>query len=96
MDRRRFPQAIAAAAWPAVAPGQSSARKARIYRLDYWFIRPGNPPFAGLAEREKAWDTLAADPEWMKVREASVAMAGQIVAEGHIMVLRPAPFSPMQ
>jgi len=53
-------------------------------------------PFAGLAEREKAWDTFAADPEWTKVREASVAKAGQVVAESHIMVLRPAPFSPMQ
>jgi hypothetical protein len=43
MERRRFAQTIAgAAAWPAVAPGQSSSRKTRIFRLDYWFIRPGN------------------------------------------------------
>jgi hypothetical protein len=53
-------------------------------------------PFAALAEREKAWDTFAADPEWIEVREASVAKAGQVVAESQIMVLRPAPFSPMQ
>jgi hypothetical protein len=53
-------------------------------------------PFAGLAEREKAWDKFAADPEWVKAREESIARGGQIVAESHIMLLRPAPFSPMQ
>ena len=43
MDRRRFAQTIAGAAACQVASlGQPSARKTRIYRLDYWFIRPGN------------------------------------------------------
>jgi hypothetical protein len=53
-------------------------------------------PFDGVAEREKAWDAFAADPEWVKAREASVVRSGQIVAESSISLLRPAPFSPMQ
>jgi hypothetical protein len=53
-------------------------------------------PFASLADREKAWDTLAADPEWIKARDESIARGGQIVAQSDITLLRPAPFSPMQ
>lgn len=53
-------------------------------------------PFAGLAERERAWDAFAADPEWGKARDESIAKGGQIVAQSNIMLLRPAPFSPMQ
>jgi hypothetical protein len=53
-------------------------------------------PFASLAEREKAWDTFAADPEWIKAREESIARGGQIVAQSNITLLRPTPFSPMQ
>jgi len=53
-------------------------------------------PFANLAEREKAWDAFAADPEWVKAREESVQKGGQIVAQSEITLLRPAPFSPIQ
>jgi hypothetical protein len=53
-------------------------------------------PFAGLAEREKAWDAFGADPDWLKAREASIAQGGQIVADSNITLLRPTPYSPMQ
>jgi len=53
-------------------------------------------PFAGLAERERAWDAFAADPEWAKARDESIMKGGQIVAQSNIMLLRPTPFSPMQ
>jgi hypothetical protein len=51
-------------------------------------------PFASLADREKAWDALAANPDWIKARDESIARGGQIVAD--ITLLRPAPFSPIQ
>ena len=44
-------------------------------------------PFANLAEREKAWDTFLADPEWVKVRAESVARDGQIVNFQNITLL---------
>jgi hypothetical protein len=53
-------------------------------------------PFASLAEREKAWDAFAADPDWAKARDESIAKGGQIVAQSNIKLLRPAPFSPLQ
>jgi hypothetical protein len=53
-------------------------------------------PFDSLADREKAWDRFAADSEWVKVRAESIARGGQLVAESHITLLQPAPFSPMQ
>jgi hypothetical protein len=53
-------------------------------------------PFASLADREKAWDAFAADPEWVKVRADSVTRGGQIVAHNEISLFRPAPFSPIQ
>jgi hypothetical protein len=53
-------------------------------------------PFDDLAQREKAWDAFAADPEWVKAREASIARGGQIVADQNISLLRAAPFSPIQ
>ena len=53
-------------------------------------------PFASLADREKAWDAFAADPEWVKVRADSVARGGQIVDRQDISLWRAAPFSPMQ
>jgi hypothetical protein len=53
-------------------------------------------PFASLAEREKCWDTFAADPEWVKARQDSIARGGQLVAQSEITLLRPAPFSPIQ
>lgn len=53
-------------------------------------------PFADLAAREKAWDAFGADPEWAKVRAASIERGGQIVMDSSIELLRPTPFSPMQ
>lgn len=53
-------------------------------------------PFAGLAEREKAWDAFGADPDWLKAREESITRGGQIVSNSSITLLRPTPFSPMQ
>ncbi|HTS31093.1 MAG TPA: NIPSNAP family protein [Bryobacteraceae bacterium] len=53
-------------------------------------------PFAGLAEREKAWDAFGADPEWVKARADSIARGGQIVAQSEITLLQAAAFSPIQ
>jgi hypothetical protein len=53
-------------------------------------------PFATLAEREKAWDAFGADPEWLKVRNESVARGGQIVDFNDVSLWRAAPFSPIQ
>lgn len=53
-------------------------------------------PFATLADREKAWDTFAADPEWIKVRAESVARGGQIVDNNNLSLWRAAPYSPIQ
>jgi hypothetical protein len=53
-------------------------------------------PFAGLGEREKAWDAFTTDAEWLKAREDSIVRGGQIVAQSNITLLRPAPFSPIQ
>jgi len=53
-------------------------------------------PFATQADREKAWDTFAADPEWVKVRAESVARGGQIVDNNDISLWRAAPYSPIQ
>lgn len=53
-------------------------------------------PFASLADREKAWDAFAADPDWVKARAESIAKGGQVVAESNISLWKPAPFSPIQ
>jgi hypothetical protein len=53
-------------------------------------------PFATLADREKAWDAFAVDPEWVKVRAESVARGGQIVTYQNISLWRAAPYSPIQ
>jgi hypothetical protein len=53
-------------------------------------------PFASLADREKAWDTFNADPEWVKVRTESIARGGQIVNYNNISLWRAAPYSPIQ
>jgi len=53
-------------------------------------------PFASLGDREKAWDTFGADPEWVKVREESIARGGQIVDYQNLSIWRAAPFSPIQ
>jgi len=53
-------------------------------------------PFASLGDREKAWDTFGADPEWIKVREESIVKGGQIVDYQNLSIWRAAPFSPIQ
>jgi hypothetical protein len=53
-------------------------------------------PFTTLADREKAWDTFGADPEWLKVRAESVAKGGQIVNYNNISLWPATPFSPLQ
>jgi len=53
-------------------------------------------PFASQAERERAWDKFGADPEWIKVRDASIVHGGQIVANIENWILKPTPFSPIQ
>ncbi len=53
-------------------------------------------PFSTLADREKAWQTFNADPEWAKVRADSVARGGQIVSRTDISLWQPAAYSPIQ
>ena len=53
-------------------------------------------PFSSLADREKAWQTFNADPEWTKVRTDSVARGGQIVSLTDISLWQPAAYSPIQ
>ncbi len=53
-------------------------------------------PFASLGDREKAWDTFGSDPEWLKVREESIAKGGQIVDYQNLSIWRALPFSPIQ
>lgn len=53
-------------------------------------------PFASLAARETAWAAFQADPEWLKVRQESVARGGQIVDYQNISLWRALPFSPIQ
>ena len=53
-------------------------------------------PFNSLGDRERAWDTFGADPEWLKVREESIARGGQIVDYQNLSIWRAAPFSPIK
>jgi hypothetical protein len=53
-------------------------------------------PFNSLGDRERAWDTFGADPEWLKVREESIARGGQIVDYQNLSIWRAVPFSPIQ
>jgi len=53
-------------------------------------------PFNSLGDRERAWDSFGADPEWLKVREESIARGGQIVDYQNLSIWRAAPFSPIQ
>jgi hypothetical protein len=53
-------------------------------------------PFNSLGDRERAWHTFGADPEWLKVREESIARGGQIVDYQNLSIWRAAPFSPIQ
>jgi len=53
-------------------------------------------PFSSLADREKAWQTFNADPEWVKVRTDSVTRGGQIVSSTDISLWQPTAYSPIQ
>jgi len=53
-------------------------------------------PFATLADREKAWGAFGADPEWIKVRDESIARGGQIVAYQNMSLWRATAFSPIR
>jgi NIPSNAP len=52
-------------------------------------------PFDSLAAREKAWSVFAADPEWIKARDESIAKFGQIVSVSDIAIYRATPYSPI-
>jgi len=52
--------------------------------------------FDDMAARDKAWAAFRADPEWVKVREASIKESGQIVSNITNYILRPTAYSPMQ
>jgi hypothetical protein len=53
-------------------------------------------PFESLATREKAWAGFGADPEWIKVRAASIEKSGQISAVMHISLWKAAAYSPIR
>ncbi len=53
-------------------------------------------PFNNLAEREKAWDIFAADPEWLRVRADSITHGGQIVTKQNITLYKAAAYSQIQ
>ncbi len=52
-------------------------------------------PFDNLDAREKAWATFGADPEWIKVRAASVEKGGQISQRMQISLWKATPYSPV-
>jgi hypothetical protein len=53
-------------------------------------------PFADLAAREKAWNAFSADPEWPKVRQASIDQHGQISLYNQISLYRATAYSPIR
>jgi hypothetical protein len=53
-------------------------------------------PFESLAEREKAWASFGADPEWAKVRSESIEKHGQISSIIQISLFRATPYSPIR
>jgi hypothetical protein len=53
-------------------------------------------PFADLAAREKAWNAFSVDPEWAKVRQASIDQYGQISLYNQISLYRATPYSPIR
>jgi len=53
-------------------------------------------PFAGLAEREKAWTAFQSDPEWHRVRKESTDAHGQISSVMSMSLWRTAPYSPVR
>ncbi len=53
-------------------------------------------PFGSLAAREKAWAAFGGDPEWIKVRNESVAKHGEVASVIQISLFRPTGYSPIQ
>lgn len=53
-------------------------------------------PFDSLADREKAWATFSADPEWVKVRKESIEKHGQISAVQNISLWKATDYSPVK
>ncbi|MBI1896997.1 MAG: NIPSNAP family protein [Acidobacteria bacterium] len=53
-------------------------------------------PFDTLAAREKAWNAFAADEEWQRVRQESIARSGQISSVIRISLYRATPYSPIR
>jgi hypothetical protein len=53
-------------------------------------------PFADLAAREKAWAAFNADPEWVKVRQASIDRDGQLNVVSLISLYRATAYSPIR
>jgi len=53
-------------------------------------------PFDNLAAREKAWNAFGADPEWVRVRNESVARDGQITAVIDLSLHRATAYSPVR
>ena len=51
--------------------------------------------FPDCAAREKAWNDFRADPEWIKVREASEA-AGKIVEKADSVLMTATDYSPVK
>jgi len=50
-------------------------------------------PFESEAHREKAWATFNADPDWVKIRAASIQHGGEIVRNITNLFLAPTSFS---
>jgi hypothetical protein len=50
-------------------------------------------PFESADHREKAWATFNADPDWVKIRAASIQHGGEIVRNITNMFLTPASYS---
>ena len=51
--------------------------------------------FDDLADRERAWRTFAADPEWQKLRATPGLTDAEIVSNVTSSIYRPLPFSPI-
>jgi len=66
------------------------------------YIGPYHPnltyltPFDDLAAREKAWAAFGADPEWVKVRNESIARSGQISSVIQVSLFKAAAYSPVR
>jgi hypothetical protein len=53
-------------------------------------------PFENLAAREKAWETFAGDPEWIKVRKESIEKHGQMSSIIQISLFKATAYSPVR